>query len=349
MKKLCALGVSVVSGVAASAAEPDAKTIEAAIGKSLALLEKSAAQYSEQRSCFSCHHQALPAVTLSLARERGFAVNAKAMAEQAEFTQEFFANRKEAMPKGKGVPGGSYTTGYALLALSAANWKADDIAALMVQHLLQRQEASGRWSMGTRRPPLEYSHFTSTALSLRGLQLFAEKENSKEISGRVARARQWLLAAKPKETEDRIWHLLGLKWSGVDRAAISKAAKALLGEQRPDGGWAQTAQMKSDPYATGQVLTALQLAGGAPVKDIRWQKGIAWLLRAQKADGSWHVKSRSKPFQKYLETGYPHGKDQFISIGAGSWATMALLLTRPPVTGKSPMPLENSYATGKAK
>ena len=46
-------------------------------------------------------------------------VNAKAMREQSEFTQEFFANRKEAMPKGKGVPGGSYTTGYALMALAA--------------------------------------------------------------------------------------------------------------------------------------------------------------------------------------------------------------------------------------
>ena len=338
MKILCALCVCMVRGFAA-AAEPDAKAIEAAIGKSLALLEKSAAKYSEERSCFSCHHQALPPLTLALGRERGFTVNAKVMREQSEFTQEFFANRKEAMPQGRGVPGGSYTTGYALLALAADSWKADEITALMVQHLLKRQEKSGRWRMGTQRPPLEYSHFTSTALSLRGLQLFAGKDRSKDVAQSMANARAWLMAAKPAETEDGVWHLFGLKWSGAKADAIAKATKALMAEQRADGGWTQTPKMKSDPYATGQALAALHLAGGVSVNDARWRKGIAWLMRAQLADGSWKVKSRSKPFQKYFESGYPHGTDQFISITAGSWATMALLLTRPPAKGQPPTPL----------
>ena len=119
--------------------------------------------------------------------------------------------------------------------------------------------------------------------------------------------------------------MLGLKWSGAKDEAIAQAAKTLLSEQRPNGGWAQTAKMKSDPYASGQALVALHLAGGVPVKDVQWQKGTSWLLRSQLADGSWKVKSRSKPFQKYFESGYPHGKDQFISISATCWAVMALL------------------------
>ena len=49
----------------------------------------------------------------------------------------------------------------------------------------------------------------------------------------------------------------------------------------------------------------------------------------QLPDGSWHVVSRSKPFQPYFESGYPHGKDQFISIAAAGWATTALLLALP--------------------
>jgi hypothetical protein len=36
------------------------------------------------------------------------------------------------------------------------------------------------------------------------------------------------------------------------------------------------------------------------------------------------VKSRSKPFQPYYESGFPHAKDQFISIAASGWATAAL-------------------------
>jgi len=339
MKNLYVLCVSVVGWVAASAAEPDAKAITAAIGKSLALLEKSSVTYPTHRTCFSCHHQALPPMTLALARERGFTVDAKAMREQSELTHEFFSNRREKLPKGGGVPGGSYTAGYALLALASDEFPADEITGAMVQYLFKRQEKNGRWRTGTKRPPLEYSDFSSTALSLRGLQLFAPKEQAEETAQRVARARKWLLTTKPAETEDRAYHLLGLKWSGAEDTAIAKAAQVLLKEQRPDGGWAQTPKMKSDPYATGQVLAALHLAGGVPVKDAGWQRGITWLLRAQKPDGSWHVKSRSKPFQKYFESGYPHGKDQFISISAGSWATMALLLTRPPAKDQPPTPL----------
>ncbi len=307
-------------------------TMRTAVQQAITLIEKSSITYSTQRTCFSCHHQALPPLTLALARERGFTVDTKAMREQSELTHEFFSNRKDKMPQGKGVPGGSYTTGYALMALAADGWPSDEVTALMVQHLFERQEKNGRWSMGTKRPPLEYSDFTSTTLALRGLQLFAGKETAE----RVARARRWLLAAKPKENEDRTWHLLGLKWSDANGEAIAQAAKALLHEQRPSGGWAQTPKMKSDPYATGQALIALHLAGDVPVKNDQWQKGLVWLLRAQKPDGSWYVKSRSKPFQKYFESGYPHGKDQFISISAGSWATMALLLTRPSAKGHQP-------------
>ena len=61
--------------------------------------------------------------------------------------------------------------------------------------------------------------------------------------------------------------------------------------------------------------------------DAIYQRGVKYLLEAQKEDGSWHVRSRSKPFQTYYESGYPHKKDQFISMAAGSWASLALLFT----------------------
>ena len=39
--------------------------------------------------------------------------------------------------------------------------------------------------------------------------------------------------------------------------------------------------------------------------------------------------SRSKPFQPYFESGFPHGKDQFVSMAASGWATVALALACP--------------------
>jgi squalene cyclase len=102
--------------------------------------------------------------------------------------------------------------------------------------------------------------------------------------------------------------------------------QTLLHSQQPDGGWAQLPDMDSDAYATGSALAALHQAGDLPVDDRTYVRGLRYLLSAQLPDGSWHVKTRSKPIQTYYESGYPHGKDQFISVSAASWATIALAL-----------------------
>ena len=103
-----------------------------------------------------------------------------------------------------------------------------------------------------------------------------------------------------------------------------------MGQQREDGGWEQKSEMKSDAYATGTSLVVLLEVAGLPVEHSVVQRGIKYLLDAQQKDGSWQVVSRAKPFQTYYETGFPYGKDQFISISASSWATLALLLTLAP-------------------
>jgi hypothetical protein len=54
---------------------------------------------------------------------------------------------------------------------------------------------------------------------------------------------------------------------------------------------------------------------------------VNYLLANQAAGGSWAVRSRSFPFQKYFESGFPYGNNQWISAAASSWATMALILT----------------------
>jgi hypothetical protein len=87
------------------------------------------------------------------------------------------------------------------------------------------------------------------------------------------------------------------------------------------------ATLPSDAYATGEVLIALHDGAGLSVRKPAYQRGVNYLLRTQLADGSWFVSSRSFPLQRYLATGFPHGKSQFISLSATSWATMALAWT----------------------
>jgi squalene cyclase len=162
---------------------------------------------------------------------------------------------------------------------------------------------------------------------LRALQLYAPKGLRQEVNTRVERAREWLAKATPMHNEDQAFQLLGLAWANADKSSLQKMARDLLARQRKDGGWGQHSTLESDAYATGQALVALHQAGGLPVTHRAYQRGVNYLLANQAADGSWMVVTRSFPFQKYFESGFPHGHNQWISAAASSWATMALILT----------------------
>ena len=137
---------------------------------------------------------------------------------------------------------------------------------------------------------------------------------------RMARAAKWLAKAEPVTTEDAVMQLLGIKWSS---GSVDRFTKRVLALQRPDGGWAQTAYLKSDAYATGTALYALKEAGVAS-SDAAYKKGVAYLLSTQAEDGSWYVASRAPKFQPYFEGGFPYGHDEWISQWATGYAAIAL-------------------------
>ena len=145
----------------------------------------------------------------------------------------------------------------------------------------------------------------------------------------MEKARRWLEATKPKDTEDRVFRLLALRAASSSEESIRKAADDLLATRRDDGGWSQLDGGTSDAYATGSALVALRWAGRLATDSPVYRGGLRFLIADQREDGSWFVASRSKPFQPYFESGFPHGKDQFISMAATSWAVTALSLACP--------------------
>jgi squalene cyclase len=174
------------------------------------------------------------------------------------------------------------------------------------------------------RLPLEYSAFSSTITAIRALQAYAPKPLWAEYEKPVQRAAGWLATAQPETTEDRACQLLGLGWTGGDKAVIRKAAAGLLALQRADGGWAQTPTLSSDAFATGQVLVGLRESGGLATTDPAYQRAVKFLLNSQAEDGSWYVAHRAAAIQPYFESGFPYGHDQWISAAATNWAAMAL-------------------------
>ena len=166
-----------------------------------------------------------------------------------------------------------------------------------------------------------------TAIAQSPTRLSFTEEQAETVVERRKKALKWLVDSKSTETEERVFRLRGLTYLEAGDDARRGTIKALLESQREDGGWSQTDQLDSDAYATGTVLVALFRAGALKVSDPAYRRGVSFLMKTQHEDGSWYVKSRSKPFQTYFESGFPHGPDQFISISGSCWATMALIET----------------------
>ncbi len=147
---------------------------------------------------------------------------------------------------------------------------------------------------------------------------------------RIARAKRWLRSYRAQSTEERALQLLGLLWAGNHSSDLSRLAKALLQEQRADGGWAQIPTLDSDPYATGLSLYALYHVEALKASDPAYQRGVKFLLKNQCDDGSWLVHTRASPVQVAIHGVFSHGRDQWISSAATSWSTMALMLASEP-------------------
>jgi len=338
----------------------DRDRVSSSVRRSLELLQQTAATYTDQRDCFSCHHQALPSMAVALAASRGFDVSLPQVAWQSKFTANFFLQRSEKLEQGSGVPGGPYTAAYAALQLAADGAREPEASQLLVTYLRKTRQQDGHWKIQTHRPPLEDSDFTATALSLAALRLHSQDVDAERTGQEIRQAVHWLARNPGHTTEDHVYRLLGIYWGTVDtrrgattrwsrlfagrttpgmemeeRKSFQQTVTLLLKQQHGDGGWSQLENGASDAYASGQVVAALLGTGAARPADESIRRGIDYLLGLQKEDGSWHVASRSKAFQEYFESGFPHQKDQFISVSASSWATMALVLSRPPRSSRS--------------
>jgi hypothetical protein len=310
---------------AASSVELDHQRIRAAVEKSLLLLERASAGSAEKRPCFTCHSQALPVLAITAARDQGFKIDKANLRRQLDHTAAFLSRGKENYVAGKGQGGRIDTAGYALWTLQAGKHKPDDVTAAVSEYVLQTNVDSDHWSHNSDRPPTEASDFTTTYVALRGLAAFGAVEQLTRIRQRRKTVLQWLLKTKTSDTEDRVFQLRGLSVAQADPQILRAFSDELLAAQRTDGGWAQRDDMMSDAYATGTVLSGLVQTGQLATTSAGYQRGLQFLLQSQKPDGSWLVESRSKPFQKYFETGFPHGVNQFVSTSATAWATIALI------------------------
>jgi hypothetical protein len=319
-----ALASALVIPGTAAAQEISADALKRAAQKGLALLESTSPTFIQKGGCNSCHNQKLGAAAQAFARQRGIPTGpaiAQLADELSEATTERFI--EYAQGGGSAVSG----LGYELFARAVAKEPGDERLQAQLYYLRSVQRADGSWRAGGNRPPITFDDFTPTAFVVNALNTYALPAHAADTKQRIDRARAWLLQSQPQTTQERAFHLLGLTWSKA--GAIKQAMAGLQKQQGSDGGWSQLPAMSSDAYATGMALYAMYQAG-LPVKDASYQKGLRYLLNKQAPDGTWHVKTRSLPFQPYFETGYPYDHDQWISAAGAAYATMAIAAAVEP-------------------
>ncbi len=299
-----------------------------AVARSMALLDRTSAQFFLNSGCVGCHHQPLVARAQLHAKATGISISEEGAKERTVQIKSLGVGLTEEYLQAIIPDGGANRIAEMLLGLQASNYPADNITDAAVVAMAESQDVDGGWLAGEvqLRPPISQSHFAATARVVRALQAYAFPARKQEFTERIARAGAWLKRARPITTEDLTMRLSGLTWSGAADRDRREAAKALLALQRSDGGWGGNPHMKSDAYATGVALTALIESTALSTDDSAYRRGVEYLLSTQFPDGSWHVRSRSIKFQPYFESGFPFGHDQWISTAATAWGVQAIAI-----------------------
>lgn len=301
-------------------------SIPDAVERALAMTEKQSYNFIRTGACNSCHAQDLPSAAVAFARGRGLNV-----------PREISQLPSSAMPSPERVMDLDFISvgskGWEIFDLGMNGAPKNAYTDAVVRLFKAMQSPEGHWPVNeSRRPPMNVGEFQTTALAIYSIKTYAPVGDEAASEQAVARAVAWLRRAKPETTQDRAFHLLGLAWGGAtpDEAAV----RALAATQRTCGGWSQLPEMEPDAYATGQALYALNTAGRMPAGSPVYQAGVDYLLRTRADDGTWHVKTRAIWLQPYFESGFPYGKDQFISAAGTAWAAMALAATQPPLLAR---------------
>ncbi|HMG35902.1 MAG TPA: ankyrin repeat domain-containing protein [Blastocatellia bacterium] len=297
------------------------QSILGAVRSSLALLEKQSNTFIRTAGCNSCHSQSLPSAVAGLARDYGltslkrFPQLPATMTAPAEQLMDFVIV--------------SPSIAWELFDAGMNHEPRTQVTDAIVRYLMALQTAEGGWRIPeSRRPPMNSGTIQTAALAIYAMKNYAPEAEKLNCEKAIARSVAWLQKATPVTNQDHAFRLLGLVWGGAPASTIREDAKSIAALQRADGGWSQLPELSSDAYATGEALFALGSAGR--MVDPVFRRGVDYLLSTQASDGSWHVKSRSIWLQPYLESGFPYGRDQFISTAGTAWATLALTLTAEP-------------------
>jgi len=295
-----------------------------AVEQSIALLQRSSAEFFKQSGCVACHHQDATAFTVRAARAAGIPLDEAVARERVNVMKSSLGSAQELQLEG--VAESTSIQSNHLAGLWASGYNPDIVTDAAVVNVVSGQYTDGHWQPNIPgvRSPTGAGRIVWTAEGVLALERYGIPARAAEFRERATRASAWLQKATPHNTYEHALQLLALSAAGVRKDAVKKVADSLLAQQRSDGGWAGNPNLDSDAHSTGVALHALRESGFLSTADLAHRRGVQYLLSTQYPDGSWHVRSRAVPFQPYFQSGFPFEHDQWISAAATGWAAEAV-------------------------
>jgi hypothetical protein len=295
----------VVAGPGVPERAPDDETagpqLRQVVERSAAFLEKEGAAWMKKQQCASCHHIPVMVWALSEARNRGYRVNEKLLADvtswalAAENHTQVFPD----LPLDKKRTETDYL-GPLLVALGVGAIKDRDAAAekarqRLLAHAVTPQEKDGSWNANSGgRPPVHASRDVQTSWLLLALSDPAGAKDTKDPwKAQREAAAEWLSRNPAADSHQGLaMRLLVYQRLGKPAADMKSLLESLLGQQNDDGGWSQSKKMKSDAFATGLSLYVLSGQKAEGVEQAV-RRARAFLSKTQRPDGSWPMTSRA--------------------------------------------------------
>jgi hypothetical protein len=308
-------------------------SVKPAIPRALDFLARDAVAWRTEHNCSSCHHAAMVVWAMNEAKARGHGVDEVVLGDLTEWLTQA-GEGKTGLPRPEGRPRALNTKAvYYALALDSVpdpGSKEQEALAKLLTTVASDQMEDGSWSSWpeTRPPIFGNSDDSMTALATLAAMSGAAKGHETAKTTRD-RGMKWLTEKEhdgdAQSVALRLVLFAQLVPSGKD---ISPLIKHIRDRQNSDGGWSQTRDESSDAWATGQALYALAHTEVA-LTNPSIVRGRDFLIRTQRPDGSWPMKSRpSKPGGT--------GADNLIPItgAASAWALLGLVRTENHSAGQ---------------
>lgn len=300
-----------------------------------AYLEQSAAAWNGARKCVTCHTNG----TYMVVRP---ALSAR-LGPPPESMREHFvtalaalaATDRESLLKSTRPAQVIYT------AAGLAEWDAHVTGRLSpetqqaLELMLDLQLDSGAWGTLTCWPPYEsdaYHEATVAAMAIAAAPDWLSHLQDETRLNQVARLKTYLRTEPPPHDYSRVL----LLWTAcrlpdlIDADQKQALIETVWRHQREDGGWSirtfaapeawgsgnRAAKLREEPdfeqppsdgHQTGLAIVVLREAG-VPADDPRLQRGVAWLLKNQRASGRWWTRSLNTEkwhFITYSGTAFP--------------------------------------------